>query len=327
MRIGETGGESVMEIREILKALQDKHITDQPYEVFLVDNTCYFGKDCNNNVVFMIPSRITKVMPICQETRSLRFAFNKKCVFKSEDKIVTRIVHLFTCKEKDEEKILAFIRLTKAFSQSEFDEDQLYLAKLFSSISALFDKERKVSESELQGLFAELYTILYLGEAGCNIAKFWQSRNRMKFDFSFTENKRLEIKSTLKSTRVHHFKHDQLLSELYDIKIVSVMFRKSDFGLSLQELVDKIRDKYVDNFILLMHVETAIANVDKDMLYGIKYDEIYLKENLRYFDAKNVPHCNEKTPEGVFNAEYDCCLDTVPTFAEEELINWIKEDD
>ena len=69
-----------MEIREILKALQDKHITDQPYEVFLVDNTCYFGKDCNNNVVFMIPSRVTKVMPICQETRSLRFAFNKKCV-------------------------------------------------------------------------------------------------------------------------------------------------------------------------------------------------------------------------------------------------------
>ena len=131
----------------------------------------------------------------------------------------------------------------------------------------------------------------------------------------------------MKPTRVHHFKHDQLLSELYDIKIVSVMFRKSDFGLSLQELVDKIRDKYVDNFILLMHVETAIANVDKDMLYGIKYDEIYLKENLRYFDAKNVPHFNEKTPEGVFNAEYDCCLDTVPTFAEEELINWIKEDD
>ena len=70
-----------MEIREILKALQDKHITDQPYEVFLVDNTCYFGKDYNNNVVFMIPSRVTKVMPICQETRSLRFAFNKKCVF------------------------------------------------------------------------------------------------------------------------------------------------------------------------------------------------------------------------------------------------------
>lgn len=105
------------------------------------------------------------------------------------------------------------------------------------------------------------------------------------------------------------------------------MFRKSDFGLSLQELVDKIRDKYADNFILLMHVETAIANVDKDMLYSIKYDEIYLKENLRYFDAKKVPHFNEKTPEGVFNAEYDCCLDTVPVLAEEELINWIKEDD
>lgn len=43
--------------------------------------------------------------------------------FQSEDKIVTKIVHLFTCKERDEENVLAFIRLTKAFSQSEFDEN------------------------------------------------------------------------------------------------------------------------------------------------------------------------------------------------------------
>ncbi len=103
------------------------------------------------------------------------------------------------------------------------------------------------------------------------------------------------------------------------------MLRKSDFGVSLEDLVDEIRETYPDNYALLMHIETSIANVDKDMLRGIKYDEVYLKENLKYFDAKDIPHFNEKTPDGVFNAEYDCCLDTSPTVSEGFLIKWIKE--
>lgn len=315
----------MMDSRTIFNILQTKNASDQPYEVFSVDDAYYFGKDRDNYVVFMMPSQLAKVSPVYQETRSLRFAFNKKCTFRHDEEVEIKVVHLLTCKEKDEDRVMAFIRLTKAFAQNEHDNDQYYLAKLFASISSLFDKERKVSETELQGLFAELYTILHLGESGCDIADYWQSRNKMKFDFSITDKKRLEIKSTLKPTRIHHFKHDQLLSELYDIRIVSVLLRRGDFGLSLEELIDRIRDKYADNYALLMHVEAAISCADKDMLQSIKYDGVYIKENLRYYDAENIPHFNEKTPEGVFNAEYDCCLDTAPTLEENDVIAWIKE--
>ena len=75
----------------------------------------------------------------------------------------------------------------------------------------------------------------------------------MKFDFSINENKRMEIKSTIKTSRTHHFKHDQLLSELYDIRIVSVMLQKNDYGESLGELIEQIRDKFADNYALLIH--------------------------------------------------------------------------
>ncbi len=314
-----------MDSNVIFDRLKNKNASNQSYEVFSVDDTCYFGKDKDNCVVFMIPSLMIRVAPAYQETRSLRFAFNKKCTFRNDDIIETKVVHLLTCKERDEEKIMAFIRLTKAFAQNDRDNDQYYLARLFSSISSLFDKERKVTEIELQGLFTELYAIRYFGEKFCDLSRFWQSRNMMKFDFSISEKKRIEIKSTLKASRTHHFKHDQLLSDLYDIHILSFMLRKSDFGVSLEDLVDEIRETYPDNYALLMHIETSIANVDKDMLRGIKYDEVYLKENLKYFDAKDIPHFNEKTPDGVFNAEYDCCLDTSPTVSEGFLIKWIKE--
>ena len=66
----------------------------------------------------------------------------------------------------------------------------------------------------------------------------------MKFDFTLTEKKRIEIKSTLKANRTHHFKHDQLLSELYDIRVVSIMLRRSDVGISLGDLIEKINEEY-----------------------------------------------------------------------------------
>lgn len=314
-----------MDSKTIFDRLKTKHPSIQTYEVFSVDESCYFGKDKDNYVVFMIPSLMTRIAPVYQETRSLSFAFNKKCTFRNSDIVETRVVHLLTCKETDEDKIMAFIRLTKAFAQNDRDNDQYYLPRLFSSISGLFDKDRKVSEIELQGLFTELYTIIYFSKKSCDLSRFWQSRNMMKFDFSINEKKRLEIKSTLKSSRTHHFKHDQLLSELYDIYIISFMLRKSDFGITLEELIDAIRETYPDNYALLMHIETSIAHIDKDMLRRIKYDELYLKDNMKYFDAKGIPHFSERTPDGVFNAEYDCCLDTSTAVSEDFLISWIKE--
>ncbi len=314
-----------MDTSSIYQVLKAKHSSGETYEVFVVDDTCYFGKDKDDNVVFIIPSQMVRIAPVYQETRSLRFAFNKTCSFRNGDVIQRRTVHVLTCKERDEEKVKAFIRLTKAFAQNERENDQYYLARLFSSISALFDKERVVSEIELQGLFAELYTILYFGRKACDLSQFWQSRNMMKFDFSINDQKRIEIKSTLKASRTHHFKHNQLLSEIYDIRIISYMLRKSDFGISLSDLVETIREAYPDDYALLMHIETSIAHVDKDMLIGIKYDEVYLKEMLKYYNAKDIPHFNQKTPDGVFNAEYDCCLDNSPEITGEQLITWIQE--
>lgn len=308
----------------ILERLKRKSSIDNIFEVFVVDNACYFGKDKSNNIVFMILSKCERVSPINQETRSLQFAFNRKCTFRIGDTIDTKIVHLLICKEHAEDKIMAFIRLTKAFAQNDYDNDQYYLAKLFSSISALFDKKRKVSENELQGLFAELYTILYFFRSGCDLSTYWQSRKMMKFDFMLDDKKRIEIKSTVKSSRTHHFRHEQLQSELYDIKIVSLMLRKSDTGISLEDVVNSIRDIYANNYALLMHIEALIAHVDDDMLRAVRYDEIHLQDNLRFYDAKDIPHFNEKTPDGVFNAEYDCCLDIAPFIDKAAFIAWIQ---
>ncbi len=316
-----------MDSKDIFEKLKSCLATDARFVVFAVDNdTCYFGKDQDGNIVFMIPSTLKNVPSLHQKTTSLTFVFNKKCSFEINGAFMTKTVHVLTCKEKAADKIMAFIRLTRAFAQTERDNDQLYLAKLFSSLSALFDKKKDISEVELQGLFAELYTILHFKEIGCDISKCWQSKNMMKFDFTLTEKKRIEIKSTIKSNRTHHFRHEQLLSELYDIKIVSLMLRKSDAGLSLGELIEQINSKYPTDYPLLMHIESFVSHIERECLFEVKYDPIYIRDNLKYFDAMSIPHFNEKTPDGVFNAEYDCVMDSIPSLPENEIVAWIKEE-
>lgn len=315
-----------MDNNEILDRLNNCHSPVTPFLVFSVDESaCYFGKDQNGNVVFMIPSTLRNVSPLHQKTSSLDFFFNKKCSFELDGVSESKVVHVLICKERSTDKVLAFIRLTRAFAQTDRDNDQLYLAKLFSSLSALFDKEKEVSDIELQGLFAELYTILHFKEIGCDISECWQSRNMMKFDFTLTEKKHIEIKSTIKPNRTHHFKHDQLLNELYDIRIVSIMLRKADAGLSLGDLIDRIYDEYATEYPLLIHIADIASHIDSARLYETKYDSIHLKNNLRFYDAAKIPHFNEKTPDGVFNAEYDCTLDNAVTVSENQMVAWIRE--
>jgi hypothetical protein len=146
----------------------------------------------------------------------------------------------------------------------------------------------------------------------------------MKFDFSIDEKKRLEIKSTVKSSRTHHFKHDQLLSELYDIKVVSLMLQKNDCGISLKDLVESIRENFVDNYALLLHVEGIVSQIDYNQLAYYKYDETFIENNIRFYDAVDIPHFKEKTPDGVFNAEYDCCLDNVNGISQNIIFEWLR---
>ena len=295
------------------------------YNVFQINNheyEAYIGKDTNGNVVFMIPSSTPNLLPQYQQTKSLRFAFNQKCVINNCGEEQT--MHILLCKENTYEKISAFIRLTSAFSVSNMNRNQEYLSKLFNAISNLFTKDQEFSRKELQGIFGELFTIKYFHSLGLDIASYWQSRDKMKFDFSLDEHRRLEIKTTIKQNRVHHFRHEQLLSNLYDIKVVSIMLRESDTGLSLKSLIEEIREIYSNNFNLMLHIE-KVTKAAYYLLEDVCYDEVYLKKNMRFYDAIQIPHFGEKTPDGVYNTEYDCVLDNIKNMLLDDIVCWLKK--
>ena len=79
------------------------------------DEDCYYGKDNSGRIIFMAESKSPKLLPVLQETKSLIFAFNKKCTFSLEKTECTRIVHLLVCKESSVDSLLAFINFSPQY--------------------------------------------------------------------------------------------------------------------------------------------------------------------------------------------------------------------
>ena len=182
---------------------------------------------------------------------------------------------ILTCLSNDKNEIFAFIRLTMAFIEGVNEQSPKRLHELFTSLTNLFASAHKANQVELQGFYGELYAIKHFYQLGLNLGDYWQKKEKMKFDFSISAKKKIEIKSTAKELRIHHFKHEQLLSDLYDICIVSIMLRADDQGFSLLDLVRDVHGIATNNFDTLMYIEDFIKNFDEAELNSIKYDTGY----------------------------------------------------
>lgn len=133
-------------------------------------------------------------------------------------------------------------------------------------------------------------------------------------------------------------RNDKILTNTYihmdDLKLEKY-YKECSLGDAWDILEDDVEDKYIvspeqelmihawDEFRVKTGIKTIGYPVWIDSFYGIKYDEAYLKENIRFYDAKSIPHFTQKTPDGVFNAEYDCDLSTAAYLQVDDLIKWI----
>ncbi|AJY74293.1 PD-(D/E)XK motif protein [Paenibacillus beijingensis] len=310
-----------------IKALQTSPKNDKfvLFDIADLSQTIYYGVDNDKNPVFVIESLNPKMNSQLQSTRKLFFSSNTKCEMIINGVFLEKTVHILTCLSSQPEEQLAFVRLTESFSKHLVSSNPYMLNELFSALVNLFAQGGKVADTELQGLFAELYVIKYFMELGVNISSYWQKQNKMNFDFTINRIKRIEVKSTIQSIRIHHFKHEQLLSELYDIMIVSCLLRKDDAGLSLFKLIQGVRTIAAEDYRTLLYIEQLIKNIPEEILHELKYDETYFENNIRFFPASSVPKFNVVQPDGVTQTEYNSNLSTSAHIPLNSLIEWLNE--
>ncbi|MBR3410579.1 MAG: PD-(D/E)XK motif protein [Candidatus Methanomethylophilaceae archaeon] len=281
----------------------------------------FFGRGSEGETCFVVRSFSAHPHKSPRSTRELELILDTECKFTIDGSERTMLSNVLVCKSTDETELSAFIRLCAAFAGDDLNSRSM--AELFSALTRMLTAERRSDPRTVSGLFGELYTIYYLDSRGIDVSGYWQRKDLMKFDFSLDPEKRMEVKTTSGQERRHHFRHEQLYYEDYDIMVVSVMLREANQGISVLDLANYGRRRYASDLARLSIIESRLAGHSDAELAKAVYDAPYLEGNIRFIPASEVPRFKEKSPGNLTNAEYDCNLDGTAGITLDRLAQWI----
>ncbi|CCV63605.1 conserved hypothetical protein [Alteracholeplasma palmae J233] len=311
-----------MEIDKLYQTLKNiEKPVDNSYNVVKIENS-YYGISKEGYITFISETDNEHIRPTSQRTKHLFLETNMKCSLKTDEVIYEGIYNVLVCFESNYESIISFIQLTNVYSKSR-KSTLINIKTFFETLKNLFSNKKQLPLLELQGLFGELYFMYYIQNDKFDISDFWQSKEKMKFDFSITEYNKIEIKTTTGDSRVHKFRHEQLVSDIYDTWIVSIMLRKDDQGLSLYELSENVKKNNPLKFNLHIRITNLLNNYTKTELEQIKFNENYIKSNMGFYRTLDIPRFQEKQPKGVYNTEYDADLSNVKKNNKTQINEWI----
>ena len=273
------------------------------------DDGIMIGVDKSSHLSVVLKSKSPKRFPIMHKTQNMSIECNMRVTYLLDGITCKDAVHILRCLSDNPREKELFLELATVLI-SEGDGSEESIMDTFNLLRTFFNNKKDILDNELIGLYAELYTICAFHKS-LEIEQYWQSRDRMKFDFSITEKLKLEVKATTKNSRTHHFRHEQLMTELYDIYVLSYMLRYDDEGLSLFDLIKESKEYLKTDSRKLMKIDNILRNVSEERLKNLRFNRDYTDANMHIYSASNIPKFNQVTPSGVANAEYDCVLDNI----------------
>lgn len=281
----------------------------------------WWGVGKNGEFVYGIDSINKNINPITQTTKLLKVYIATDFNCKINGEVCKKKLSLYVLASTDEQIIKTFFQICFAFGDNVSEQ---ILLDTFCDLRELFSNKTKPLPIELQGMYGELFSMYNLKKNyNIDIAKYYQKEQHRKFDFSLTDKKKIEVKTTTKSERIHHFLHQQLDTDRLDISIISILFQKDDAGMSLLELINKCKDIFIYNPIVIIYIETMIKNIEESELESIKYNIDYAKSSFKIYNGIDVPKVREKNIDGVYNIEYDVDFSNIKTMSVNDFNGWV----
>ncbi|MCE8163955.1 MAG: PD-(D/E)XK motif protein [Candidatus Moeniiplasma glomeromycotorum] len=233
--------------------------------------------------------------------------------------------------EKEKELFISLVwNLLTTVDKENLEERLEDLLKDFCSLIESKTQEREENE-EMIGLYGELLVIFYLSRKFVNydIYSWWRSEKFAKFDFSISDRKKIEVKSTFDYKRKHRFSHHQLYiptNENIKVIIASCLLNYDENGKSLYDFYIELKEKILNNF-------SALKKLDKEIYDlgiwrsnpGLKVNFPLAVSNIRFFKVKNIPHWKRLEPQGVSNTKYLVILDESNAMKISEIDKWITD--
>lgn len=292
---------------------------NEGYYVNEFSDGLFFGKDKENNIV-CAKKNLSKEPSFSLTTKAIELYQNYNFVFQVGTEEIDGKYDMLVLRNNFADTKRTFVNLCLNFYNDDADRSIIELTNDLIEMYKINSSKDSLSE---QGLWGELFTIIYLSKnLNINIGSYWHSDNLNKYDFSFNENTKLEVKTTKKEVREHRFSHEQVYTN-YDVIISSVQVRKDDNGLTVIDLYNEVSKLFNSKYDLLIKIEKELKKLDMNNLD--KYDFEYSNNNIKFYLNKNIPHFNNPEPSGVHNTEYTVIFENVNELSNEKLIEYIDK--
>ncbi|MCE8159234.1 MAG: PD-(D/E)XK motif protein [Candidatus Moeniiplasma glomeromycotorum] len=296
----------------------------------------YLGKE-NKMPVFVLSESKQNGKERRLTTKSIDLLLNRKIdlveLKGSKEKSKKRQGHIIKTNEVSEKEKELFISLVwnlLTADKENLEERLEGLLKDFRSLTESKSQEQEENE-EMIGLYGELLVIFHLSRTFVNydIYSWWRSEKFAKFDFSISDNKKIEVKSTFDYKRKHRFSHYQLYiptNENIKVIIASCLLNYDENGKSLYDFYIELKEKILNNFSALKKLDKEIYNLGIWRSNpGLKVNFPLAISNIRFFKVNNIPHWKRLEPQGVSNTKHSVILDDSNAMKVSEVYKWITD--
>jgi hypothetical protein len=312
------------EVEQIINFLVNNRRSYQFTGVPILEGLSYIAIDQEGYITLIV--KTNERISYSFSTNYISLKLSNYCQIVTADQEYEGYCHMLRCKTHDIELVKMFAMLCLAIGkQITIDKNSERMITFFNGLVQLFKITPAANLSkERQGLWGELFLLKQLPDTFVFI-QYWHSENTRKFDFS-CGNLRLEVKTTMNKERIHSFSHNQVYREDdIDIAVASVLLQEEDAGLSLQELIQEIKDQVKENPIELLKLEKAIKQAGMSDINesGPIFDYGYARSNLAWYYSINVPKFNQAEPKGVSNTYYKIDLSTALNMSVKEKEQWL----
>lgn len=281
------------------------------------------GVSCEGYPVFFIQSSITGNVPsINLDLISVQYA--QLCNLKiREGKSEQGTYTIFRLKSLDPDLVGYFINIVCLVLQKIGENPKQQT--LIDELKKLVDLFRLFSSTPLapiQGLWAELF-LIHQSSNPDYLIRSWHVTVNDIFDFNDGHDK-IEVKSTAKPNRIHHFSNEQLHpNEGSGLVICSVMMTKAGQGLSVFDLKVAIEERIEnENRFRLNELFAKTLGTDYYKALETFFDYQSASDSFKIFNYSSIPAIdNDTLPSEISNLHYDSDLSDI----EEASASYLSE--
>lgn len=239
--------------------------------------------------------------------------YTQRCNLKINDDSLASYYTIVHLKSVDSELIKYYVDIMSLILIKIGDHPKQQ--HLINELKTLVDLFRLFSNSpmnSIQGLWAELFVMVQSSNPSY-LVKSWHVSVNDVYDFNDGFNK-IEVKSTIKRNRVHHFSNEQLTpNRNSQLAVCSIMMTITGQGISVFDLKDSIEERLdVEDRLQLNKLIIKTLGSDFEKATETFFDYQKALDSYKIYNSNNIPSIDiDLLSNEISNLHFDCDLSNV----------------